>query len=125
MIKGIRTPNNLYILKGGQQQCYLSKNYEHWLCHRTLGHLRFSQIIKQENSRLFLIFLISTFQKIQYGNHVNLVSKLGHNSLKRKDQLVSLLNLFILIYVVHEGKSHLVERNTLYCSLMIFPECVG
>jgi len=25
MIKGTRTPNNLYILKGGQQQCYLSK----------------------------------------------------------------------------------------------------
>jgi len=29
IIKGIRTPNNLYILKGGQPQCYLSKNYEH------------------------------------------------------------------------------------------------
>ena len=29
VIKGIRTPNNLYILKGGQQQCYLSKNDEH------------------------------------------------------------------------------------------------
>ena len=29
MIKGIRTPNNLYILKGGQQQYYLSKNDEH------------------------------------------------------------------------------------------------
>ena len=28
MIKGTRTPNNLYILKGGQQQCYLSKNDE-------------------------------------------------------------------------------------------------
>jgi len=26
MIKGIRTPNNLYILKEGQQKCYLSKN---------------------------------------------------------------------------------------------------
>jgi len=28
VIKGTRTPNNLYILKGGQQQCYLSKNDE-------------------------------------------------------------------------------------------------
>jgi hypothetical protein len=46
MIKGIRTPNNLYILKGGQQQCYLSKNDEHWLWHRRLGHLSFSQIRK-------------------------------------------------------------------------------
>jgi len=42
MIKGIRTPNNLYILKEGQQQCYLSKNDEHWLWHRRLGHLSFS-----------------------------------------------------------------------------------
>ena len=29
VIKGIRTPKNLYILKGGQQQCYLRKNDEH------------------------------------------------------------------------------------------------
>ena len=25
VIKGTRTPNNLYMLKGGQQQCYLRK----------------------------------------------------------------------------------------------------
>ena len=46
VIKGTRTPNNLYILKGGQQQCYLSKNDENWLWHRRLGHLSFSQIRK-------------------------------------------------------------------------------
>jgi len=46
MIKGIRTPNNLYILKGGQQQCYLSKNDEHWLWNKILGHISFSQIKK-------------------------------------------------------------------------------
>ena len=46
MIKGTRTPNNLYILKGGQQQCYLSKNDENWLWHRRIGHLSFSQIRK-------------------------------------------------------------------------------
>ena len=46
VIKGIRTPNNLYILKGGQRQCYLSKNDEHWLWHRRFGHLIFSQIKK-------------------------------------------------------------------------------
>ena len=44
--KGIRTPNNLYIFEEGQQQCYLSKNDEHWLWHQRLGHLRFSQIRK-------------------------------------------------------------------------------
>jgi len=46
VIKGIRTPNNLYILKRGQQQCYLSKNDENWLWHRRLGHLSFPQIRK-------------------------------------------------------------------------------
>ena len=46
MIKSIRTPNNLYILKGGQQQCYLSKNDKHWLWHRRLGHLSFPWIMK-------------------------------------------------------------------------------
>ena len=28
IIKGTRTPNNLYILKEGQKQCYLNKNDE-------------------------------------------------------------------------------------------------
>ena len=42
MIKGTRTPNNLYILKGGQQQFYLSKSDENQLWHRRLGHLIFS-----------------------------------------------------------------------------------
>eukprot|EP00253_Pinus_taeda_P021264 PITA_21264 len=46
LIKGRRTPNNLYIFEEGQQQCYLSKNDEHWLWHWRLGHLSFSQIRK-------------------------------------------------------------------------------
>eukprot|EP00253_Pinus_taeda_P028884 PITA_28884 len=46
VIKGIRTPNNLYIFKEGQQQCYRSKKDEHWLWHQRLGHLSFSQIRK-------------------------------------------------------------------------------
>eukprot|EP00253_Pinus_taeda_P014929 PITA_14929 len=46
VIKGKRTPNNLYIFEEGEQQCYLRKNDEHWLWHRRLGHLRFSQIRK-------------------------------------------------------------------------------
>ena len=46
VIRGIRTPNNLYVLKAEHQQCYLSKNDEHWLWHRRLGHLSFSQIRK-------------------------------------------------------------------------------
>eukprot|EP00253_Pinus_taeda_P025092 PITA_25092 len=46
MIKGKRTPNNLYIFEEEQQQCYLSKDDEHWLWHQRLGHLSFSQIRK-------------------------------------------------------------------------------
>eukprot|EP00253_Pinus_taeda_P018369 PITA_18369 len=46
VIKGRRTQNNLYIFEEGQQQCYLSKDDEHWLWHRRLGHLSFSQIRK-------------------------------------------------------------------------------
>eukprot|EP00253_Pinus_taeda_P022808 PITA_22808 len=46
VIKGRITPNNLYIFEEGEQQCYLSKNDEHWLWHRRLGHLIFSQIRK-------------------------------------------------------------------------------
>eukprot|EP00253_Pinus_taeda_P014281 PITA_14281 len=46
VIKGKRTPNNLYIFEEGEQQCYLSKNDEHWLWHRRLGHQSFSQIRK-------------------------------------------------------------------------------
>jgi len=33
VIKGTRTPNNLYILKGGKQQCYLNQEDENWLWH--------------------------------------------------------------------------------------------
>ena len=46
VIKGRRTPNNLYIFEERQQKCYLSKDEEHWLWHRRLGHLSFSQIRK-------------------------------------------------------------------------------
>eukprot|EP00253_Pinus_taeda_P017372 PITA_17372 len=46
VIEGKITPNNLYIFEEGEQQCYLSKNDEHWLWHRRLGHLSFSQIRK-------------------------------------------------------------------------------
>ena len=46
VIKGTRTPNNLYILKVGQQQLYLRKIDENQLWHKRLGHLSFSQIRK-------------------------------------------------------------------------------
>ena len=46
VIKGTRTPRNMYILKGGQEQCYLGKSKENWLWHKILGHLSFSHCNK-------------------------------------------------------------------------------
>ena len=42
IIKGNRTPRNLYVLKGGQEQCYLGKSSENCLWHRRSRHLSFS-----------------------------------------------------------------------------------
>ena len=36
--KGIRTENNVYVLKEGKEECHLRKYDESWLCHRRLGH---------------------------------------------------------------------------------------
>ncbi len=44
--KGVRTENNVYILKEEREECYLSKYDESWLWHRRLGHLHFDHIIK-------------------------------------------------------------------------------
>ena len=50
IIKGKRTPSNMYVLKNCKEQCYLSKSSKNWLWHRRLGHLYFSHIKK--SSRL-------------------------------------------------------------------------
>ena len=125
VIKGTRTPNNLYILKGGQQQCYLSKNDENWLWHRRLGHLSFSQIRKACRYQAVRDLPDINIPENTICKSCQFGKQTRAHFMKKKDQLVSLLNLFILIYVDHQGKSHLVEKNTLFCSLMIFPECVG
>jgi hypothetical protein len=44
--KGIRTKNNVYVLKEEKEECQLSKYDESWLWHRRLGHLNFDHIIK-------------------------------------------------------------------------------
>jgi hypothetical protein len=48
--KGIRTENNVYVLKEEKEECHLSKYDESWLWHRRLGHLNFDHIIKLKNS---------------------------------------------------------------------------
>ena len=49
--KGIRTENNVYLLKEDEQEeCNLSKYDESWLWHRRLGHINFDHIINLSNN---------------------------------------------------------------------------
>jgi transposase InsO family protein len=47
--KGIRTDNNVYVLKEDREECHLRKHNESWLWHRRLGHLNFDHLIKLKN----------------------------------------------------------------------------
>jgi hypothetical protein len=47
--KGIRTKNNVYVLKENREECHLRKHDERWLWHRRLGHLNFDHLIKLKN----------------------------------------------------------------------------
>ena len=42
--KGIRTKNNVYVLKEEKEECHLSKYDESWLCKSRLRHLKFDHI---------------------------------------------------------------------------------
>jgi len=46
VVKEIRTPNNLYVLEGGKESCFMGKIDEIWLWNKRLGHLIFIQFIK-------------------------------------------------------------------------------
>jgi hypothetical protein len=48
--KGIRTKNNVYVLKEEKEECHLIKYDESWLWHRRLGHINFDHIIKLRNN---------------------------------------------------------------------------
>jgi hypothetical protein len=48
--KGIRTENNVYVLKEEKKECHLSKYDESWLWNRRLGNLNFYHIIKLRNN---------------------------------------------------------------------------
>ena len=48
--KGIRTKNDVYVLKQVKEECHLSKYDESWLWHRRLGHLIIYHIIKLVNN---------------------------------------------------------------------------
>jgi hypothetical protein len=48
--KGIRTENNVCVLKEEKEECHLRKFDEIWLWHRKLGHPNFYHILKLRNS---------------------------------------------------------------------------
>jgi hypothetical protein len=50
--KGIRTENNVYMLKENREECHLSKHDERWLWHRRLGHINFDHLIKLTNLKV-------------------------------------------------------------------------
>jgi hypothetical protein len=47
--KGVRTENNVYVLKEDKEECHLSKFDESWLWHKRLGHMNFDHIFKMNN----------------------------------------------------------------------------
>jgi hypothetical protein len=47
--KGIRTNNNVYVMKEDREECHLRKYDERCLWHRRLEHLQFDQLIKLKN----------------------------------------------------------------------------
>jgi hypothetical protein len=47
--KGIRTKNNVYVLKENREECHLRKHDESWLWHRRLGNINFDHLIKLKN----------------------------------------------------------------------------
>jgi hypothetical protein len=47
--KGIRTYNNVFVLKEDIEEFHLRKHDESWLWHRILGHINFDHLIKLKN----------------------------------------------------------------------------
>jgi hypothetical protein len=47
--KGVKTKNNIYVMKEDKEKCHLRKFNEIWLWNRRLGHLNFDHIVKLNN----------------------------------------------------------------------------
>ena len=64
--KGIKTENNVYVLKEEQEECHLSKYDESWLWHRRLGNLKFDHIIKLVNNEVvkYLLEISNTYDSV-------------------------------------------------------------
>jgi hypothetical protein len=46
--QGIRTENNVYVLKKDREECHKRKHDEIWLWHRRLGHINFDHLISSK-----------------------------------------------------------------------------
>ena len=125
VIKGTITPRNLYVLKGGQTQCYLRKYSENWLWHRRLGNLSFSQIRK--SSRLKAVHDLPSItlpesticKSCQFGTKTRVQFNAKEGSTSKPLELIH-TNLCGPV----RKKSHRGEQYYIY-SLMTFLECVG
>lgn len=53
LIKGTRTPSNVYVLEDGLEHCYLRKSEEMCLWQKILGHISFSKLLK--SSRMGIV----------------------------------------------------------------------
>jgi hypothetical protein len=49
LAKGVRTKNNVYVLKEDKEKCHLTKIDESWLWKKRIGHLNFDHIVKLNN----------------------------------------------------------------------------
>jgi hypothetical protein len=47
VVKAIRTPNNVYVFdKINGEKCFIGKIDESWLWHKTMGHMKFDNLVK-------------------------------------------------------------------------------
>jgi hypothetical protein len=63
LAKGVRTENNVYVLKEDKEKCHLRKIDESWFWKKRIGHLNFDHIVKLNNEGV-----VKDLQKISKPN---------------------------------------------------------
>ena len=100
MAKGVRTPDNVYILSKIQgDKCYIIQTDESWLWHKRLGHTSFDNLVN--NSKINVVRDIPKMinQIKLYVAHVNMEIKLETISRLRTSQHQNLWRSYMQIYV--------------------------
>jgi len=109
----------------GQQQCYLSKNDENWLWHRRLGHLSFSQIRKARKLKVVRDLPDISIPENTICKQCQISKQTKVHFMEKEGSPSNPLELIHTDLCGPTRKSHLMEKNTLFFSLVILPECVG